>query len=71
MCVCIVDDRICDEQNAYPLFDLIWKKRTNHGEDRSEEHWLVDQMDSSNFQWKRVLNTHTHTHRQKQRGGAD
>lgn len=51
---------MCDRQAADPLFDLIWQEGTNHGEDRPEEHWLVDQVDSSYFQWKRVLNTHTH-----------
>lgn len=50
---------MCDNQAADPLFDLIRQEGADHGEDWPEEHWLVDQMDPSDFQWKRVLNTHT------------
>lgn len=56
--------RGCGNQAADPQFDLIRQEGTDHGEDWTEEHWLVDQMDSSDFQWERVLNTHTHTHEQ-------
>lgn len=38
-----------------PLFDLIRQKWAEHGEDRSEEYGLVDQMDSSHLQRERVL----------------
>lgn len=51
---------VCDEHDADPLFNLIWQEGTDHGEDRPEEHRLIDQMYSSDFQWKRVLNTRTY-----------
>lgn len=58
MGVCVVEYN----HSTDPLLDLIWQEGTNHGKDRPEEHWLVDQMNSSNFQWKRVLtNKDTHT----------
>lgn len=58
MGICIVVFSVCDNQAADPLFDLIRQEGADHGEDWPEEHWLIDQMDSSDFQWKRILNTH-------------
>lgn len=37
-----------------PLFDLISQEWTDHGEDGSEEYGLIDQMDPSHLQRKRV-----------------
>lgn len=45
-----------------PLFDLISQEWTDHGEDGSEEYGLIDQMDPSHLQRKRVL-TRSHLHR--------
>lgn len=41
--------------SANPLFYLLGQERSDHGEDGSEEDGLVDQVDSPNLQWKRVL----------------
>lgn len=46
------------ESRVYPLSDLVWQEGTDHGKDWTEEHWLIDQMNSSNLQWKRVLRAH-------------
>lgn len=54
---CNVLFRMWDNKIADPLFDLIRQEGADHGEDRPEKHWLIDQMDSSDFQWKWVLNT--------------
>lgn len=51
-----------NKQDADPLFDLLRQEGADHGEDWPKEHWLIDQVDSSHFQRKGVLNIHHHRH---------